>query len=130
MNNTDTAKLSLMFALCFCISIGIGMFVLKNQVQTLESELNRVNASIEEDVQSIHVLKAEWSHLNSPQRLRTLASKHISLNPARAEQIINFSELPFDYEPSKPSRRQLAQKNINRQAERNRNLKKLVKAQH
>ena len=105
------------------------MFVLKNQVQTLEGELNRINSSIQEDVKSIHVLKAEWSHLNSPQRLRALASKHISLNPVRAEQIINSSELPFSYEQNDSNRRLAAQQNINRQATRNKELRRLVKAQ-
>ena len=127
MNSTDTAKLSILLALTSFV--GVGMFVLKNQVQTLEGELNRINTSIQEDVKSIHVLKAEWSHLNSPQRLRNLASKHISLNPVRAEQIINFSELPFAYEANESDRRLLAQKNINRQAQHNKELRKLVKAQ-
>jgi len=127
MNSTDTAKLSILITLT--AFVGVGMFVLKNQVQSLENELNRINASIQEDVKSIHVLKAEWSHLNSPQRLRNLAAKHINLNPARAEQIINYSELPFMHEANESNRRLLAQKNINRQAERNRELKKLVKAQ-
>ncbi len=127
MNSTDTAKLSILVALTSFV--GVGMFVLKNQVQSLEGELDRINLSIQEDVKSIHVLRAEWSHLNSPQRLRNLASKHISLNPVRAEQIINYSELPFSYEQKESDRRLLAQKNINRQAERNRQLKQLVKAQ-
>ena len=127
MNSTDTAKLSILLALTSFV--GVGMFVLKNQVQTLESELNHINASIQDDVKSIHVLKAEWSHLNSPQRLRNLASKHISLNPARAEQIINFSELPFTYQEDESNRRLVAQRNINRQAQRNKELKQLVNAQ-
>ena len=127
MNSTDTAKLSILLALTSFV--GVGMFVLKNQVQALEGELNRINTSIQEDVKSIHVLKAEWSHLNSPQRLRNLASKYLSPNPARAEQIINYSELPFDYENRAADRRLAAQQNINRQATRNKELKKLVKAQ-
>lgn len=127
MNSTHTARKILIFALT--TFIGVLMFVLKNQVQSLESELNRINLSIQSDVKAIHVLKAEWSHLNTPQRLRNLASKHIELNPARAEQIINYSELPFTQELDESSRRLLAQKSINRQAERNRELKRLVKAQ-
>ena len=105
------------------------MFVMKNQVQTLENELNRINRSIQDDVKSIHVLKAEWSHLNSPSRLRTLANKHILLNPVKPEQIINYSALPFDYQANETDRRLLAQRNINTQAARNKELKKLVKAQ-
>lgn len=127
MNGTDTAKLSILITMT--AFVGVGMFVLKNQVQALEGELNRINTSIQEDVKSIHVLKAEWSHLNSPQRLRSLASKHISLNPVRAEQIINYSELPFVYENREADRRIVAQQNINRQAARNKELKHLVKAQ-
>ena len=127
MNSTDTARLSILITITALV--GVVMFSLKNQVQAMESELNRINSSIQEDVKSIHVLKAEWSHLNSPQRLRHLASKHILLNPVRAEQIINYSELPFEYENRVIDRRLMAQQNINRQATRNKELKKLIKAQ-
>ena len=94
MNSTKTATLSLWVTLT-CL-VGFGMFVMKNQVQTLENELNRINRSIQDDVKSIHVLKAEWSHLNSPSRLKTLANKHILLNPGKPEQIINYSALPLE----------------------------------
>jgi len=127
MNSTKTATLSLWVTLT-CL-VGFGMFVMKNQVQALESELNRINRSIQDDVKSIHVLKAEWSHLNSPSRLRQLATRHISLNQVRPEQIINYSALPFDYQADSADRRLLAQKNINSQAARNKELRRLVKAQ-
>ena len=64
MNSTHTAKISILFALA--AFLGVLMFVLKNQVQSLEGELNRINLSIQSDVKAIHVLKAEWSHLNTP----------------------------------------------------------------
>lgn len=127
MNSTKTATLSLWVTLT-CL-VGFGMFVMKNQVQDLETELANINRNIEEDVKTIHILKAEWSHLNNPSRLRTLATRHISLNQVKAEQIINYSALPFDYERGDAGRRLLAQKNISSQAERNKELKKLVKAQ-
>ena len=127
MNSTKTATLSLWVTLT-CL-VGFGMFVMKNQVQTLENELNRINRSIQDDIKTIHILKAEWSHLNTPSCLRSLAMKHISLNPVKAEQIINYSALPFEYESGESGRRLLAQKNISNQAERNKRLKRLVKAQ-
>ena len=127
MNSTRTATLSLWVTLT-CL-VGFGMFVMKNQVQNLENELASINRNIEEDVKTIHILKAEWSHLNNPSRLRALATKHISLNQVKAEQIINYSALPFDYEQSESGRRLLARKNISNQAERNKELKRLVKAQ-
>ena len=127
MNSTKTATLSLWVTLT-CL-VGFGMFVMKNQVQTLESELNRINRSIQDDIKSIHVLKAEWSHLNSPSRLIQLAGKHIFLNQVRPEQIINYSALPFNYQADSADRKLLARRNINSQAARNKELKKLVKAQ-
>ena len=127
MNSTRTATLSLWVTLT-CL-VGFGMFVMKNQVQNLENELASINRKIEEDVKTIHILKAEWSHLNNPSRLRALATKHISLNQVKAEQIINYSALPFDYEQGESGRRLLARKNISNQAERNKELKRLVKAQ-
>lgn len=127
MNSTRTATLSLWVTLT-CL-VGFGMFVMKNQVLNLENELASINRNIEEDVKTIHILKAEWSHLNNPSRLRALATKHISLNQVKAEQIINYSALPFDYEQGESGRRLLARKNISNQAERNKELKRLVKAQ-
>ena len=127
MSSTKTATLSLWVTLT-CL-VGFGMFVMKNKVQNLEHELAQINRNIEDDVKTIHVLNAEWSHLNSPARLRQLAAKHIDLNQVQAEQIINYSALPFEYQSESENKRMLAQRNINNQAERNKKLKKLVKAQ-
>lgn len=126
MNSTKLATIALWITLP-CL-IGFSSLVMKNKVQDLEKELKSINQNIQDDIKTIHVLKAEWSHLNTPSRLRTLAMKHISLNPVRAEQIINFSALPFEYE-SDESRQLLARKNISGYAERNKELKKLAKAQ-
>ena len=126
MSSTRTATLTLWF--CLTCLVGFGMFVMKNKVQSLEKELAQINETIKDDVKTIHVLNAEWSHLNSPERLRELAAKHIALNPVQAEQIINYSALPFDYERDESNRRIAAQKNISNKAEQNR-LKKMARAQ-
>ena len=126
MNGTKTATLTLWVTLT-CL-VGFGMFVMKNKVQSLEKELAQINSNIQDNVKTIHVLNAEWSHLNNPSRLRELASKHISLNPLQAEQIINYSALPFEYERDDANRRMIAQRNISNQAEQNR-LKRFAKAQ-
>lgn len=104
------------------IVIIFGSFILKNQVHDLEKELSRVNQNIQKDVSSIHILKAEWSHLNRPTRIRQLASEHISLNKVRAEQIINYSALPFANE------NQVSESKLASNAHQ-KELKKLVKAE-
>ena len=102
---------------------------MKNSVYRLEDELKTINQNIQTDIETIHILNAEWSKLNNPARLRTLAANHIDLNPIKAEQIINYSALPFNYESGETGRRLLARKNISNQAERNKELRRLVKAQ-
>lgn len=126
MNSTKLATIALWIALP-CL-IGFSSLVMKNKVQELENELTAINTNIQNDIKSIHVLKAEWSHLNNPTRLRALAMKHISLNPVKAEQIINYSALPFSYEDGE-SRKVAARKNISSYAEQNKELKKLTSAQ-
>ena len=114
MNSTKIATIALWIALP-CL-IGFSSLVMKNKVQELENELNSINRNIQDDIKTIPVLTAEWSHLNNPSRLRQLAAKHISLNQVKAEQIINYSALPFDYEQGESGRRLLARKNISDQA--------------
>ncbi len=127
MNNTRSATICLWFTLTFFAAFMV--FVMKNCVEDLEKELVQINSSINDDVRSIHILKAECSHLNSPERLRKLAAKHIALEPVKPEQIINYALLPFDYESDATARKMLARQNINNQAETNRELRKLAKVQ-
>ncbi len=70
------------------------MFSVKYEVQDLEVELSQLNRSIIADRQAIHVLKAEWSHLNNPQRLRLLASRHLGLKPVETKRGGTISGLP------------------------------------
>ena len=72
-----------------------GMFVIKNKVISLENELERINAQIRDDQNALHVLKAEWTYLNDPARIRNLSENHVHMKPLRGEQIISFSAIPF-----------------------------------
>ena len=127
MSKVKTAISILWFL--FTVVIGSYYFVLTNDVQNLEKELAQINRDIENDIRDIHILEADWSELNNPERLKVLAGKYISLDFIKPEQIINYSALPFDYEQGESGRRLLARKNISNQAERNKELKRLVKAQ-
>ena len=120
MVNTKAA-ISILWTTLTCVVI-FGSFILKNQVHELENELSRINKEIQSDAQNIQVLKAQWSQLNNPQRLRKLASEHISLNNVKAEQIINYSALPFKYE--KASDKNVAIADINKKQ-----YKQLVRAE-
>ena len=100
---------------------------MKNSVYRLEDELKEINQTIQTDIETIHILNAEWSKLNNPARLRALVADHIALNPIKAEQIINYSALPFNHETGE-SRKEIARKKIDTYAKNNREMKKLANA--
>ena len=89
-----------MFGLWFTLTliVAVGSSVLKNRVQSLERRLNTIQSNIQKNSASIHVLKADWSYYNTPDRLKKLAQEQLSLENAKPEQIINYSALQFNYE--------------------------------
>lgn len=70
------------------------LFTVKHRVQNLENEMTGLNRSILNNEQAFHVLKAEWSHLNDPGRLRGMASRHLGLKPVDPEQFGSSASLP------------------------------------
>ena len=96
MSNVKTA-ISVLWIM-FTLVIGSYYFVLTNNVQNLEKQLAEINHDIENDIRDIHILEADWSELNNPERLKNLAGKYISLDFIKPEQIINYSALPLEGE--------------------------------
>lgn len=77
------------------IGAGLGLFVLKYEVQAMEERLVSINRQTLRDFESIHVLKAEWNYLNRPSRLEDLASRLLSLGPVTALQSVSIRDIPF-----------------------------------
>lgn len=81
--------------LCGFIAIGIGagLFQLKYEVMRLEQVYRQVFSSIRSAEESIHVLKAEWAHLNDPKRLQRLAQKHLEIEPIAGAQLTSLDRV-------------------------------------
>ena len=73
--------------------MSVALFFLKYEVTGLENELNALNRATVADRESIHVLEAEWSHLNNFGRLKALAERHLSLRPTEPAQLRSAGEL-------------------------------------
>ena len=67
--------------------MAFGLFQIKHAVQGLEEEYAGLNRDILASRQQIHVLEAEWSYLNRPERLTGLAERHLDLEPMTPMQI-------------------------------------------
>ena len=118
MGNIKTAVLILWCT--FTLVVILWSSFLKNRVIGLERRLAVINTNIQKDIADIHVLNAEWSHYNTPERLRKLAYDQLSLENAKPEQIINYSALQFNQEETVASG--VVKQN-------NKNLTRLVKAE-
>lgn len=79
--------------------LAVFVFAVKYEVQDLETDYTTLNRSIERERQSIHVLLAEWSHLNEPARIRDLAREHLGLEGMSAGQVGEISQIPMRTEP-------------------------------
>jgi hypothetical protein len=78
--------------------LAVIVFAIKYDVQDLEAEYQSLNRQIERDRQAIHVLKAEWSYLNEPKRLRELARLHLGASNLTAEQMGKLNLIPMRYD--------------------------------
>jgi hypothetical protein len=70
------------------------LFQVKFEVQALEKQLKALNAQIYSNQQVIHVLTAEWSHLNEPARLTELNERYLQLVPIDSKQLARLDDLP------------------------------------
>ena len=71
------------------------MFHVSYQVEQVESELHAMNQQTLEEQNAIHVLRAEWSHLNRPENLRELSRELLPhMQPPGIEQIGSLHQLP------------------------------------
>jgi hypothetical protein len=75
-------------------SMAFGLYQLKDAVQRSEKELARLERELITSQESIHVLRAEWSYLNRPDRLSALAGRHLALVPVAPNQVGDISALP------------------------------------
>lgn len=75
--------------LFFLLALGVGfiLFKVKYEVVEIEQKLALTQQQIEREKENIHILKAEWSHLNEPQRLKKLAEKYLDIVPMKTEQV-------------------------------------------
>ncbi len=74
---------------------GGALFHISYQVERLEAESRALTQAIEQERQTIRILRAEWAYLNRPDHLGEMAEVWTGLAPMRPEQMIaSVSEIP------------------------------------
>jgi len=85
----------ILFWVMAAIFTGIGLFMVKYQVQTLEEKIEGINRQIVENQRATHVLKVEYAHLGELQRIERLNDKFIHLQPITLRQIGRIDQVPL-----------------------------------
>ena len=82
------------------VTVGaIGLFYVSHQVEQLEDQLAREDRAILRHQEAIHVLRAEWTYLNRPERIADLARRYLALAPLSADRVVGIQDLPQRPEP-------------------------------
>ncbi|NIJ40994.1 cell division protein FtsL [Parvibaculum indicum] len=77
------------------VALSIGLYDVKYRAQQAEREADRLDRQIAREQEAIKVLRAEWAHLNEPDRLQALAKRYTGLRPVSPGQIGRFEDVPM-----------------------------------
>lgn len=73
--------------------MAVTLFLITYQAQNVEKEVAALNRKAIAEQEAIHVLRAEWSYLNRPERLSALAERHLGLQAIAPAQMIAAKQL-------------------------------------
>jgi hypothetical protein len=59
-----------------------------------QEQVAKLKAQMKQERDAIAVLKAEWQHLNRPDRLQAAVERHLDLQPMNIKQLARLSDLP------------------------------------
>ena len=87
-------------AFLVAVTLTYGLYSMKYEVQRLESKLLTLHRQLASEREAVQVFRAEWSYLNSPERLEKLALRHLDLTPVSVHRIAAVTRLPFKDKPA------------------------------
>jgi len=72
------------------IGMVVFLFFIKSKVQNLSKEFAIIESKIIEEIDNIHILKAEFAHLAKPQTIERLAEKNLELQVMNSDQFVSI----------------------------------------
>lgn len=90
-------RLTDILLITFMVSAAAFTYKTKHDAERQYSELQRVQSQIQHELDTIQLLKADWSLLAQPARLQRLAEIYegeLALQPVESSQIVDYVDLP------------------------------------
>ncbi|MCU4180761.1 hypothetical protein [Bosea sp. BH3] len=87
-------KLLHVIAIGALVSSAVYAYSVKYETTLENEQLQKIRAKTQRERDAIAVLKAEWQFLNRPDRIQTLAERHLDLQAFAATQVVKASEIP------------------------------------
>ncbi len=76
------------------VVLAVVLYNVKYDAQIHIKRIKVLKVELRQELETIHILRAEWSHLNQPDRLQKLAKRYTKLVPLGANQIVTVNNLP------------------------------------
>jgi hypothetical protein len=81
-------------AICGLIASAGYAYRIKYDTLYYAEQVAKLKGQMQKERDAIAVLKAEWHHLNRPDRLQAAADKHLDLQPLNIQQLARLSDIP------------------------------------
>ena len=79
---------SLLSWFALAIMASLMLYHTSDRVNALGHQLTALNAQIEAEQQSMHVLNAEWVYLANPARVEAAVKRHLDLQPTQPNRVL------------------------------------------
>lgn len=81
-------------AIAALIGSAIYAYSIKYETMLFSEQIVKIKLAIEREHDNIGMLRAEWAHLTSPERIQALADQHLDLQELKLDQIVKVTDLP------------------------------------
>jgi cell division protein FtsL len=85
-------RLLFLLSLGFLAGLVVLIYDMKFKTRQLEDHAAQLERAIAEENDNLALMRTEWSHVTSPDRVESLAHKMLELKPAKPEQLITSED--------------------------------------
>lgn len=87
-------KMFLPFCILMFFASCVTLFYSAERVEALREQLRTLDYEIAQEQENYRVLTAEWTYLNTPERLMSMTEQHLRLRPKSPKQLVQWDVVP------------------------------------